>query len=321
MTMLWLLSSSFMTSTMMTTALFVPSRAVFRFIPTPYFLLPNRHHHHPAFLGNHLSPLYVESNDEEHELPHPPSTPPPPTSFISITTTTTETTTSSSSSTSSSKSLWTRLDEWGQGCKKQGSLFRLKSQTKSLTRMKRIQYVAQACGYYTLFIFYRAYRGCFVILPAVFREVSRKLESAVELEDAQVVIEEYKDTTAVVVALDDVNPATGKLRWRTRITVAILASIVTFSYMLGGALRVLQSFGQTLTRTASVSIGLEAAANQVVRNENEMLSRVTKSKQSSTPSAVSTGNTDHDDDNNKNTDSINGQQPFPDAGMSSGLAP
>lgn len=80
-----------------------------------------------------------------------------------------------------------------------------------------------------------------------------------------------------VVDKDDVNPKTGKLRLRTVATVSILASIVTLSYTLTGALRVLGSFVRSMTKTSSPSTSFLAAADEMETNESKIMS-LTKRK-------------------------------------------
>jgi hypothetical protein len=66
----------------------------------------------------------------------------------------------------------------------------------------------------------------------------------------------------------------GRARWRTTLTVSILAGIVTISYVLGGALRVATKFLRNLTKTSSVSGSFEAAVDEF---ENRM-GRISKIK-------------------------------------------
>ncbi len=84
-----------------------------------------------------------------------------------------------------------------------------------------------------MYIIYRGYRGFFVILPAVFREVYR------QLEESDLVMDAYGD--------EEVDGNSGgeagekkPLRLRTRITTSILTSILTMSYVVSGGIRVLR---------------------------------------------------------------------------------
>jgi hypothetical protein len=139
---------------------------------------------------------------------------------------------------------------------------------------RKFRYLLQTCLLYTAFIAYRAYRGFFVILPAVFRSVYERLERAVETAP----FDDSSSPSAAVAAKgaadDDINPDTGKVRWRTRITVSVLASIVTASYVVGGAARVLGRFVSSLAETSSVPESFQAAANQQEVNESKILRRL-----------------------------------------------
>jgi len=130
-------------------------------------------------------------------------------------------------------------------------------------RVKRFLYSSKACALISLFIVYRAYRGVFVILPAVFREVYSKMEGSVE--------DPFDDNELDV----DINPETGKVRTRTRITTSFLSGIITFSYVLTGALSVISRFVRTTLSTSSVEKSFEAAADEVMMNEGKIL-RLTK---------------------------------------------
>ena len=75
-------------------------------------------------------------------------------------------------------------------------------------------------GLLALFIVYRAYRGFFVVLPAVFSAVrARVREGWVEVEEA---------------ATADVDPATGELKKRSAILINIGAALVVAAYMVEG---------------------------------------------------------------------------------------
>ena len=57
---------------------------------------------------------------------------------------------------------------------------------------------------------------------------------------------------------------------RTRIAISILAVVVTFSYVLGGALRVL---AKLIRHSGGPISSFEAAAKEQERNEDTLLSR------------------------------------------------
>lgn len=162
--------------------------------------------------------------------------------------------------------IWNKIDAAGQSLKPKA----VRSNSKlalAETKSQRLKYILQTCVFYTLFIIYRAYRGFFVILPAVFREVYKKLQTAVD--------NPYDEENGVLTATtkdDDTNPQSGKVRWRTRITVSVLASIVTASYVLGGALRVLTRFVRKLTQdSGDVSGAFAAAASEQETNEDRIM--------------------------------------------------
>jgi len=60
------------------------------------------------------------------------------------------------------------------------------------------------------------------------------------------------------------------MRLRTRITISVLSSVLTLSYVISGGLRVLGKFIRTFTSTTSVESSLEAAADEVVKNEDKL---------------------------------------------------
>jgi len=80
-----------------------------------------------------------------------------------------------------------------------------------------------------LYIIYRGYRGFFVILPAVFKEVFR------QLEESNIAMDAFGDENNQASTTEQQQ----SMRLRTRITVSILSSILTLSYVVSGLLRVL----------------------------------------------------------------------------------
>jgi hypothetical protein len=158
-----------------------------------------------------------------------------------------------------SESLLTVLNDYGQSLKpkaQKSSANAYQSDSKS----KKVLYTLQSCVYYLAFIIFRGYRGFFVLLPAVFRQVYTRLEYAID----------YKlDEDDLVVAT-----SSSKNNWRTKITVSLLATIVTFSYVVGGMLRVFGKFLRTMTQTKSVKGSFEAAADQVEQNETRIRRRI-----------------------------------------------
>ena len=85
---------------------------------------------------------------------------------------------------------------------------------------QKLAAVVTAAMYLALFTVYRAYRGFFVILPAVFVEVRAKLER--------------RETVSLNVD-DDINPKTGKVKLRSTILMNIGAAVFTTVYVFATA--------------------------------------------------------------------------------------
>lgn len=172
---------------------------------------------------------------------------------------------SSAANSEPTKTLLQRIDDAGMSLKPKAM-----EAKERLTAMrkpsKKLKYTLQSCFYFGLFIVYRAYRGFFVILPAVFREVYSTMEKTVQSPFSD--LDEPADL--------DVNPKTGKSRLRTVVTVSILAGIVTISYTLSGAMRVLGSFFRTISKTSSPSMSFQAAANEMETNESKIMNLAKK---------------------------------------------
>lgn len=168
---------------------------------------------------------------------------------------------------SSTRSLFRVLDEAGLALKPKA----LKAKDRvgmETDTFRKVRYTIQSSVLFSLFILYRGYRGFFVILPAVFSQVHEKLTSIMDVSP-------FTPEDGGIVAADDLNPKTGKVRKRTTITVSILAAIVTLTYVLKGASLVFMKFLRTITRTSSVPTSFQAAADEVMSNEDKML-RITK---------------------------------------------
>jgi hypothetical protein len=143
----------------------------------------------------------------------------------------------------------------------------------SQSRGRKAGYLVQSSLLYVGFILYRAYRGFFVILPEVFRRVYDRLERAVDaapFDDSG----KSKSSSNAQSSAEDVDPETGRVRWRTRLTVSVLASIVTTSYVVGGAVRVGARFVSSLLGTSSVSESFRAAAVEQEDNESKILRKL-----------------------------------------------
>lgn len=169
--------------------------------------------------------------------------------------------------TQSSKSIFAKIDEYGIALKPKAMEAKEKISKVGGTSAERFRYRLQSCGLFTLFILYRAYRGFFVILPAIFQQVFKKMEKTVESPFT----DDITDGTGA-----DVNPKTGKIRLRTTVTVSILAAIVTLSYAVTGACYVFGQFVSTITKTSSASTSFLAAADEMEVNESKIM-RLTKS--------------------------------------------
>jgi len=133
-------------------------------------------------------------------------------------------------------------------------------------KVQKILYKAKSCALFALFILYRAYRGFFIIAPAIFRATYIKLENVVDEAP-------FDDDTDLMVLEKN-----KKYPWRTRVTVSVLAFVVTTSYILGGALRVALKLIQNCARSRDVPKSFEAAAWEQERNEDKILRLANKDK-------------------------------------------
>ncbi|KAG7359681.1 hypothetical protein IV203_034779 [Nitzschia inconspicua] len=141
------------------------------------------------------------------------------------------------------------------------------------TQTKKVLYAVKACAYYMLFILYRAYRGLFVLVPAVFRQVYRKMELAMNSDLALEDDVDDDDYDAVADTSSSTTPE--KVSWRTKVTVSILASVVTMSYVFGAAVKMITKFVRTATKSRSIPKSFEAAADELVIYEDRV-SRIGK---------------------------------------------
>lgn len=156
------------------------------------------------------------------------------------------------------KSLAVAVDDLAQSLKPEAQKAAVKS--AEATKMRRkIAFSLKSYSCYLLFILYRGYRGIFVLSPAVFRRVYAKLKDAIDSD--------LDDGDGIEASPADSPP---KVSWRTRLTVSVLAGIVTFSYFLGGALRVIGKFFRTIANTTSASQSFEAAVDELVDHEGRV---------------------------------------------------
>jgi hypothetical protein len=149
------------------------------------------------------------------------------------------------------------------------------------TQTKKILYAVQACTCYMLFILYRAYRGLFVLVPAVFRQVYRKMELAMNsdltLQDDDDDDNKEEENVFVVgdVVTTEITTTHEKVSWRTKLTVSVLASVVTMSYVLGAAVKMMTKFVRTVSKSRSIPKSFEAAADELLTYEDRV-SRIGK---------------------------------------------
>ena len=167
-----------------------------------------------------------------------------------------------------SMTLLQRVDAVGQNLKPLALTARDQSAAAATEdKAKQIFYTLKSCALFGLFIAYRAYRGLFVLLPAVFRETYRKLEAAA-------ILAPFVDGADLDADRRDVDPETGRVRFRTRATVSVLSMMVTLTYAVSGAWRVLVKMMSTLADKGSLKNSFEAAADELLENE-DMIKRST----------------------------------------------
>ena len=175
------------------------------------------------------------------------------------------TSTTEDSTSNNNKSLLTLLNEVGEKFKTNAQ----KSTAKGIESKKqstKILYAAKACLFYTLFISYRTYRGFFVLLPATVRQVYHQMEVVMNTGNLDMI--EKDDTT-------DTTTTVKENSWRTKITVSLLTSVVTVSYICGGVLKLISKFIRTMLKTSNVTKSFEAAADEMGNFEGR-ISRVGK---------------------------------------------
>lgn len=105
---------------------------------------------------------------------------------------------------------------------------------------EKVSYAVMAFGYLTAFTAYRAYRGFFVILPAVFVEVRAKLER--------------REPNSLGVE-DDIDPKTGKLKLRSTILMnlgaALFTTIIIFKSAVGALVDKITNNNNTSSSSSS----------------------------------------------------------------------
>ena len=122
-------------------------------------------------------------------------------------------------------SIFARLNNFGLSLKDRSQRQREALKGAGLMKLPRGVYVAALS---LAFVGYRAYRGFFVVLPAVYGEVyAQALAQATE---------EHVSIRGVEVA-DDIDPTTGKLRLRSRVVMNVGALAFMGALVVGGAVR------------------------------------------------------------------------------------
>lgn len=153
------------------------------------------------------------------------------------------------------KSLGTAIDDFGKALKLEAQKAS-RSSTEATSKLKKVLHSILSSSYYMAFVLYRAYRGVFVLSPAVFRRVYVKLDEAIGSD-----LPKTSDNESGNVSYGS---------WRTRLTVSTLAVIVTFSYFLGGCLRSISKFFKTIKSTTSVSTSFEAMIEEISDHEKRV---------------------------------------------------
>lgn len=130
-----------------------------------------------------------------------------------------------------------KIHEVGLGLKTRGMAYRDRMQ-EAQGIMPKVGFAAGAVFNMVLFTMYRAYRGFFIILPAVFIEVRRKIET---------------DEFAAIEVADDLDPKSGKLRLRSAILMNICAVLFTVVLIIRTAIAgVVASFSKKRPTRAEI---------------------------------------------------------------------
>eukprot|EP00587_Corethron_hystrix_P009721 CAMPEP_0113299360 /NCGR_PEP_ID=MMETSP0010_2-20120614/1429_1 /TAXON_ID=216773 ORGANISM="Corethron hystrix, Strain 308" /NCGR_SAMPLE_ID=MMETSP0010_2 /ASSEMBLY_ACC=CAM_ASM_000155 /LENGTH=219 /DNA_ID=CAMNT_0000152585 /DNA_START=164 /DNA_END=823 /DNA_ORIENTATION=- /assembly_acc=CAM_ASM_000155 len=172
---------------------------------------------------------------------------------------------------SQTKSFLERIDSAGLRLKTKALTSKSKAMSPGITPVDKTIHTVKACAMISLFILYRAYRGIFVILPQVFRRVFEMLEESVDSHPFEDDLDDLEFKTNGDVTLDS-----GKVRKRTTLTVSVVATIITASYVLGGAIRVFKSFLNTAISSKNIMSSFESAGDEIVSNEGKILRRIAR---------------------------------------------
>lgn len=126
--------------------------------------------------------------------------------------------------------------------------------TACTDRWQKFGYLFKALVFYTIYLLYSAFRGIAVVMPPVYKQLYAKFSNLVEYPFEEQII------------MRDVNPATGKLRWRTRVNVGLLACVLSALYVVAGAIRIVWAFVGRVRETRSLMESVEAAVQKQEEN-------------------------------------------------------
>lgn len=165
---------------------------------------------------------------------------------------------------SGSTSVWDKVSAAGERIDRVGLSLKPKAKHASVlsksaaNRGPKIRQMIKAILCYFAYVWYTAIRGVAVIMPPVYRQLYAKFANLVEYP--------FDDP----IMMRDTNPETGKLRWRTRLNVGLLAGVLSASYVMTGAVRVLRKFFVTARQSRSFLDSIAAAVEQQEENEFKM---------------------------------------------------
>lgn len=155
------------------------------------------------------------------------------------------------------KSIGGRVDSVGQSMKPKAKHAAVLSKA-AVKKGAKIKDLLKAVFFYSVYLTYRVVRGITVVMPSVYRQLYAKFSNIVEYP--------FEDQ----IMMRDTNPATGNLKWRTRINVGLLSVVLAASYVVAGAGRVAWTFGTTARHTRSFLDSVAAAVDKQEENEVRM---------------------------------------------------
>eukprot|EP00529_Nitzschia_sp_RCC80_P029453 CAMPEP_0113513440 /NCGR_PEP_ID=MMETSP0014_2-20120614/39865_1 /TAXON_ID=2857 /ORGANISM="Nitzschia sp." /LENGTH=328 /DNA_ID=CAMNT_0000409847 /DNA_START=69 /DNA_END=1055 /DNA_ORIENTATION=+ /assembly_acc=CAM_ASM_000159 len=219
-----------------------------------------------------VSTILMSSSSPEDEEETTSSPPASSTSTEIAATTPAPTTPLSTTIKNAAVKLLAKLNDLGAGFKPKAQQASLDG-SQAATKSAKFGYGVMSCLYYSLFILYRAYRGFFVLLPAVFKQVYVQMEDAMKSSNMVLIEAEEKELRAE--GGSEGGDGEGEVyiprkTWRTTLTVSVLATVVTASYMIGGTVQMATNFFKTLTTSSSVPKSFEAAADGMVDYESKI---------------------------------------------------